>query len=260
MSRLRSGVNGSRVALQSGSHHHSFGGNESSLLVLRSGATPIVTLGEDDDIEATRQGFRAGVTFSAVKPSNRERVYKPLNVMRGRMLREKRRHHRLVFRTRVVGSWKIHELRRLTAESLEIGEGGTSVTPSGGLEAGQEVATGICPASQFSAGKGPSPEARPIAVCGIRVGFTWTAEVARHSLLPNPVRSHRPGIRIFAPGASRGDPALHQRSRHRLSSPLGGRQEQSSRGLPRKQNDKRVPEPGLAAAMGSVRILPLSRP
>jgi CheY-like chemotaxis protein len=100
---------------------------------------PIVMLTDDSDINTMRRGFRAGVTFFAAKPSTRERVYRLFSAVRGTMLREQRRHHRLPFRTSVVCRWKNHEMGQFMAESLEISEGGMSLTPSGGLEVGQEA-------------------------------------------------------------------------------------------------------------------------
>ena len=100
---------------------------------------PIVMLTDDHDINTMRRGFKAGVTFFAAKPSTRERVYRLFSAVRGTMLREQRRHHRLPFRTSVVCRWKNHEVGHFMAESLEISEGGMSLTPSGGLEVGQEA-------------------------------------------------------------------------------------------------------------------------
>jgi CheY-like chemotaxis protein len=100
---------------------------------------PVVMLADDNDIDAMRKGFRAGVTFFAAKPSNRERVYRLFRAVRGTLVTEKRRHHRLPYRTSVVCRWKNHKTGHFMAESLEISEGGMSLTPSGGLEVDQEA-------------------------------------------------------------------------------------------------------------------------
>jgi CheY-like chemotaxis protein len=100
---------------------------------------PIVMLTDDSDIDTMRKGFRTGVTFFAPKPSNRERVYRLFSAVRGTLVTEKRRHHRLPFRTTVFCRWKNHETGHFIAESLEISEGGMSLAPSGGLAVGQEA-------------------------------------------------------------------------------------------------------------------------
>ena len=55
----------------------------------------------EDDIDTMRRGFKAGVTFFAVKPPNRERCYHLFNAVRGAMETERRRHHRLPYHTPV---------------------------------------------------------------------------------------------------------------------------------------------------------------
>ena len=62
---------------------------------------PIVMLTGEDDIDTMRRGFKAGVTFFAVKPPNRERFYRLFNAVRGAMENERRRHHRLPYHTSV---------------------------------------------------------------------------------------------------------------------------------------------------------------
>lgn len=101
---------------------------------------PIVMLTNEDDVETMREGFRTGVTFFTAKPTSRERVFKLFRAVRGAMERERRRHARLPYRTRVECEWGDHGERHFTAESLDISEGGISLKPSGGLEGGQEVA------------------------------------------------------------------------------------------------------------------------
>jgi len=99
---------------------------------------PIVMLTAQDDIDTMRRGFKAGVTFSAVKPNNRERFHRLFNAVRGAMETERRRHYRLPYRTSV--NCNLGEgLRHFVAESMEISEGGISLKPSGGVSLGQIV-------------------------------------------------------------------------------------------------------------------------
>jgi CheY-like chemotaxis protein len=101
---------------------------------------PIVMVtGEEDDIGTMRRGFRAGVTFFAVRPPNRERFYRLLNAVRGSMENERRRHNRLPYHTAVECSIGDEGQLRFVAESIEIGEGGMSLRPSGGAEKGQAL-------------------------------------------------------------------------------------------------------------------------
>ena len=67
---------------------------------------PVVMLTEENDIETMRKGFKVGITFFAAKPTNRERVYKLFNAVRGAMVNEKRRRHRLPYRTTVQCRWE----------------------------------------------------------------------------------------------------------------------------------------------------------
>jgi CheY-like chemotaxis protein len=98
---------------------------------------PIVRLTDEDDIEMMRRGFKAGVTFFAIKPSNRERFYRLFNAVRGAMENEQRRHHRLPYHTKGICTFGDQNRNHFVAESTEIGEGGIAVKPSGGTEIGQ---------------------------------------------------------------------------------------------------------------------------
>jgi CheY-like chemotaxis protein len=100
---------------------------------------PIVMLTGENDIDTMRRGFKAGVTFFAVKPPTRERCYHLFNAVRGAMENERRRHHRLPYHTAVTCSLGDLGQNRFTAESVEISEGGMSVRPSGGAQVGQVV-------------------------------------------------------------------------------------------------------------------------
>ncbi len=104
---------------------------------LNSGA-PIVMLTGDDSIETMRRGFKAGVTFFAGKPQSRERFFRLFNAVHGAMESERRRHHRLPFRTAVKCALADQEGKgHFTAESIDISEGGMSIKPSGGMTVGQ---------------------------------------------------------------------------------------------------------------------------
>jgi len=98
---------------------------------------PIVMLTGEDDLDTMRRGFKAGVTFFAVKPPNRERCYHLFNAVRGAMETQRRRHHRLPYHTPVTCTFGDLDRSRFAAESVEISEGGMSVRPSGGVEVGQ---------------------------------------------------------------------------------------------------------------------------
>ena len=98
---------------------------------------PTVMLTGEDDVEAMRRGFKAGVTFFSVKPSDRERCYRLFNAVRGAMEAERRRHHRLPYHTPVTCSMADASRSSFVAESREISEGGMSVSPAGGLTVGQ---------------------------------------------------------------------------------------------------------------------------
>ncbi|HXW12902.1 MAG TPA: response regulator [Terriglobia bacterium] len=98
---------------------------------------PIVMLTGGDVIDTMRRGFKAGVTFFAVTPSNRERFFHLFNAVRGAMENERRRHHRLPYRTPVTCSLGDQGQNRFVAESVDISAGGISVKPSGGVMVGQ---------------------------------------------------------------------------------------------------------------------------
>ncbi len=103
-----------------------------------NGRVPIVMLTGDDNIDIMRKGFKAGVTFFTVTPPSRERFFRLFNAVHGAMESERRRHHRLPYRTSVTCRLADGEVRNhFVAESVEISEGGMSVKPSGGMPVGQ---------------------------------------------------------------------------------------------------------------------------
>ena len=98
---------------------------------------PIVMITALEDVETMRQGYKAGVTFFLTKPFNPEKLRGLLLAMGSAMLREKRRRYvRLPFCTTVICRWG-NEQSKLA--SVNIGERGMLLEPSGGLESGEEV-------------------------------------------------------------------------------------------------------------------------
>lgn len=101
-----------------------------------NGSIPIFMLTGYDDVQTMREGFRAGITFYMGKPLNLGRLANILKLMKEAMLREKRSYVRLPLRTVVSCSTDKHQF---TATSVNLGEGGMLLEPSGGLEVGQEM-------------------------------------------------------------------------------------------------------------------------
>jgi CheY-like chemotaxis protein len=98
---------------------------------------PVAMLTGYDDVETMRQGFKAGVTFFLGKPFTRERAVGLFSAMRGAILREKRQHARLPYRTAVGCTLDEAGERTFKSESINIGERGMLIAPSGGVEKGQ---------------------------------------------------------------------------------------------------------------------------
>jgi DNA-binding response OmpR family regulator len=101
--------------------------------------TPIVLLAERDDLQALREGFKAGATCFLGKPVTRERINRLINALRGPILTEQRRHMRLPLVTKLECRWGEGKDKQMVAESLSIGGGGMSFKPAGTLAEGQEV-------------------------------------------------------------------------------------------------------------------------
>ncbi len=106
---------------------------------LVNGGTPVVMITGADDIEAMRKGFRCGVSFFLAKPFTPGQVCNLFTAVRGSMLRERRRYMRLPFHTAVQCVFGEHGEKRFTANSLNLGETGMLLEPSGGLEVGQDL-------------------------------------------------------------------------------------------------------------------------
>lgn len=100
---------------------------------------PVVMVTGSDNVETMRRGFKAGATCFLGKPISPDRLYTLIKAMRGAMLKEKRRHARLPFRTPVkcrVGPDFRHQF---ASNSSTISESGISLESSGGAGDGQEL-------------------------------------------------------------------------------------------------------------------------
>ncbi len=99
---------------------------------------PIVMLTENGDAksETTRESFRAGVTMLLGKPLTLSRLAMLLGILRGAMMREKRRYARLPFRVpvtcRLAG-------KAFDSQSINISESGILLQTSAGATRGQQV-------------------------------------------------------------------------------------------------------------------------
>lgn len=97
---------------------------------------PVVMLTGLDDAESMRRGFNAGTTFFLGKPFTPGKIHALFRAIRGVILREKRRHARLPYRTMVACQWHFQHFR---TASLNLGEGGMMLENSGGVSVGEEV-------------------------------------------------------------------------------------------------------------------------
>jgi CheY-like chemotaxis protein len=100
---------------------------------------PVLMITGLNDIDTMRKCFSLGVTFFLNKPFTCEQLYSLFSAARGSMLRERRRHARLPFCTTVECTFGKLGERHFRAVSLNLGESGMLLEPSGGLEVGQEV-------------------------------------------------------------------------------------------------------------------------
>jgi CheY-like chemotaxis protein len=100
---------------------------------------PIVMLTGYDDAETMREGFCAGATCFLGKPVTRDRIQNLFHAVHGPLLAERRRNARVPYRTKVVCKWGPYGEKQFVAESLNLGEGGMLLQPSGGLDTNQEV-------------------------------------------------------------------------------------------------------------------------
>lgn len=105
---------------------------------LNSGA-PVLVITALTDIDTMRKCFALGVTFVLHKPFSYERMYSLFSAARGSMLQERRRHARLPFCTLVECRFGAMGQKQFRAVSVNLGENGILLEPSGGLEVGEEV-------------------------------------------------------------------------------------------------------------------------
>ena len=127
---------------------------------LANSETPVVMITGLDDIETMRKCFGIGVTLFLNKPFNYERLHNLFYAAKGPLLREQRRSARLPYRTTVDCSFGEHSEHRFRAESINIGETGMLVEPSGGLEVGGEVLLEFSLGFSPGALEKPAPRAR----------------------------------------------------------------------------------------------------
>ncbi len=100
---------------------------------------PIVMLAALNDAQTMRKGFDVGINFFLGKPITRERAYNLLGATLGLMLRERQRYIRLPYRTTVECTWGPHGQGHFKSSSMDISQEGMSLSPSGGLEVGQDA-------------------------------------------------------------------------------------------------------------------------
>ena len=100
---------------------------------------PVVLITGLNDVQTMREGFQAGASCFLAKPVGPKELSGLVRALRGSMLKERRRHARLPFRTKVSCEINEHGGRHFETVSLNIGEGGMLLNPSGGLELGQRI-------------------------------------------------------------------------------------------------------------------------
>ena len=88
---------------------------------------PIIMITGQDDVDAMRRAFKAGVTFFIGKPFSREKIHALFRTARGTMLAERRRSVRLPLRVAVNC---VRGEDRFVATSLNLGEGGMALENS----------------------------------------------------------------------------------------------------------------------------------
>jgi CheY-like chemotaxis protein len=105
---------------------------------LNSGV-PVLMITALSDIDTLRKCFALGVTFLLTKPFTYEHMHSLFSAARGSMLQERRRHARLPFCTLVECRFGAMGQKQFRAVSVNLGESGILLEPSGGLEVGEEV-------------------------------------------------------------------------------------------------------------------------
>ncbi len=101
--------------------------------------TPIGLMTGYDDLETRRKASDALATCFAGKPVTQDKIRSIVQLLRGSVSSHQRTRARLPFRTQVNCRWSCASLQSLLAQSLDLGQGGMLLEPSGGLTVGQEV-------------------------------------------------------------------------------------------------------------------------
>ncbi len=100
---------------------------------------PVVLITGLSDVQTMREGFQAGATCFLAKPVGPKELTGLVRALRGSMLKERRRHARLPYRTAVTCQVEDRTARHFESVSVNIGEGGLLINPARGLEVGQQV-------------------------------------------------------------------------------------------------------------------------
>jgi CheY-like chemotaxis protein len=101
--------------------------------------TPIGLITGYDDLETRRKGSDARATCFAGKPVTQDKIRNILQLLLGSASSRQRTRARLPFRTQVNCRWSSAGVQGLVAESLDLGQGGMLLEPSGELTVGQEM-------------------------------------------------------------------------------------------------------------------------
>jgi CheY-like chemotaxis protein len=101
--------------------------------------TPIGLMTGYDDLETRQKGSDAHATCFAGKPVTPDKIRSVVQLLLGSVSSYQRTRARLPFRTQVNCRWNCAGVRSLLAESLDLGQGGMLLGPSGGLKVGQEI-------------------------------------------------------------------------------------------------------------------------
>jgi len=100
---------------------------------------PVVLITGLSDVQTMRDGFQAGASCFLAKPVGPKEVSGLVRALRGSMLKERRRHARLPFRAAVNCQIDGNGGKLFDTVSVNIGEGGMLLSPSGNVEVGQRL-------------------------------------------------------------------------------------------------------------------------
>jgi CheY-like chemotaxis protein len=101
--------------------------------------TPIALITGYDDLETRRKGSDARATCFAGKPVTPEKIRSIAQLLLGSVSSDQRIRVRLPFRTQVNCRWSCPGAKSMLAESVDLGQGGMLLEPSGGVTVGQEM-------------------------------------------------------------------------------------------------------------------------